>query len=89
MKKLIIKDREILVDEISQIYPAAMVKTGEGSEVTQISLEWADTHKDHPEVEIVNYALFIHTKDKETLEYYFNSREELNSFMENLANQIE
>ncbi len=82
-----IKNQILPLDEISRIYPAAMVKTGEGDEVTQISLEWIETLKTD-EVEIVNFAIFVHKKDKNILSFFYDTREELLKAFDNLSKQL-
>ncbi len=87
--KFRIRDKEFESEEIAQIYPAAMIKSGEGEEVTPISIEWVEQYKDHPEVVVKHYALIVHLKDKSTYNFEFSTKGELFGFMEELANTIE
>jgi len=82
-----LKEQKIKLDEVSRIYPAAMVKTGKRDEVTQISLEWIDTLKTD-EVEIVNFAIFVHKKDKNILSFFYDTRKELLKAFDNLSKQL-
>ncbi|NEW61254.1 phosphomannomutase, partial [Sulfurovum sp. bin170] len=43
MKKLTIEDKSFNLKDIKQLYPAALVKTGDGEETTEMSLEWIDS----------------------------------------------
>ena len=71
-------------DDITQLYPAAMIPTGVGKELTQISLEWYDTER--KDIEAVKYAIFVHFRDKSVLPFYYENREKLEKAIENLAN---
>lgn len=75
------------MDEVTQLYPAAMVKTGHGEETTQISLEWLDT-QDPNKVEVVNYGIFFHLKDKSIHPFFYPDRETLEAAIEKLAAQL-
>ncbi len=72
---------------VSRLYPAAMVRTGEGDEETQISLEWVDTLAGDA-VEIARYAIFIHTTDNAVSSFFYESREALDIALEDLSNQL-
>ncbi len=87
--KLKIRDIEVDTEDLAQLYPAAMIKSGEGEEVTPISIEWVEQYKDHPEVNVVNYALIIHLKDKTTHNFEFSTKSELFEYMEKLAEELE
>ena len=67
-----IQDKKIEQKDIRKLYPAALVKTGHGDEVTEISLEWLDTES-NGEVEIAGYGIFITTKDK-SIPFYTNTK---------------
>jgi len=82
-----IQDKEIDNKDIKKLYPAALVKTGHGDEVTEISLEWIDTEA-NSEVEVTNYGIFVITKDNQKLSFLFSSRDELEKEIEKLASQF-
>jgi len=82
-----IQNKEIDNKDIKKLYPAALVKTGHGDEVTEISLEWIDTEASS-EVEITSYGIFVITKDNQKLSFLLNSREELEKEIEKLASQF-
>ena len=75
-------------DNITQLYPAAMIKTGYNEEVTQISLEWVDMQEGNADVTVVNYAIFIHKKDRSVASFPYKSREALQEAMDALGHQI-
>jgi hypothetical protein len=72
---------------VARLYPAAMVKTGEGEEMTQISLEWVDTLK-NDEVEVAKYAIFIHTTDNAVHTFFYDDRDALEVALEELSTQL-
>ncbi len=85
--KITIEDQTFDIHEISRLYPAAMVKTGNGDELTQISLEWVDTLKDE-ETEVVKYAIFIHTKNSAVSSFFYQNREDLQKTLDQIASQM-
>ncbi len=82
-----IQDRQFDMAQVARLYPAAMVKTGEGEETTQISLEWVDTLR-NDEVEVAKYAIFIHTTDNAVHPFFYEDREALEIAMEDLSTQL-
>ena len=82
-----IQDKEIDNQNIKKLYPAALVKTGHGDEVTEISLEWIDTEA-RGEVEVTSFGVFVITKDNQKLSFLFAKREELEKEIEKLASQF-
>ena len=75
-------------DDITQLYPAAMIKTGYNEEVTQISLEWVDMQEGNADVTVVNYAIFIHKRDRSVASYIYHGRDALQEAMEDLGRQM-
>ena len=73
--------------KIARLYPAAMVSTGEGEELTQISLEWVDTLK-NDEVQIQKYAIFIHMTNNSVASFFYETRKALDIALEDLAIQL-
>ncbi len=82
-----IQDRTFDMQKVARLYPAAMVKTGEGDEVTQISLEWIDTLATD-EVEIARYAIFIHHTDNSVSSFFYETRDALDIALEDLSVQL-
>ena len=82
-----IQDKTIEQKDIRKLYPAALVKTGHGDEITEISLEWIDTES-NDEVEVVGYGIFVTTKDKQKFSFLFDSREELEEEISKLSAQF-
>lgn len=83
-----IENQEFDTDDITQLYPAAMIKTGYNDEVTQISLEWVDMQEGNADVTVVNYAIFIHKRDRSVTSFPFSDRTALHEAMDALAEQI-
>ena len=82
-----IQDKSIEKKDIKKLYPAALVKTGQGDEVTEISLEWIDT-EGGSEVEIAGYGIFVMTKENEKLSFMYDTREDLEIAIEDLSKQF-
>ena len=82
-----IQDKSIEQKDIKKLYPAALVKTGHGDEVTEISLEWIDTEGGN-DVEIACYGIFVITKYGKKLSFLYESREELEKEIEKLTKQF-
>ncbi len=82
-----IQDKTIEQKEIRKLYPAALVKTGHGEEVTEISLEWLDSES-NGEVEVAGFGIFVTTKDKQKFSFLFDSREELEKEIEKISAQF-
>ena len=75
--------------DITQLYPAAMIKTGYNEEVTQISLEWVDMQENNKDVTVVNYAIFIHLRDRSVASFPYHDRQALQKGLDALAKQME
>ncbi len=86
---LTIEGEEFDTDDITQLYPAAMIKTGYNDEVTQISLEWIDMQEGNSDIVIVNYAIFIHKRNRAVTSFPYPDREALQEAMDALAAQME
>ncbi len=84
-----IENQQFDTDDITQLYPAAMIKTGYNNEVTQISLEWIDMQEGNSDVTVVSYAIFIHKRDRSVASFPYHDREELEEAMEHLASQMQ
>jgi len=85
--KLSIQDKTFDTRDITQLYPAALVKTGYKDETTQVSLEWLDTEA-KGRVEVAGYGIFVHLGDEETHAFVFDTREEMDALAAEIAAQI-
>jgi hypothetical protein len=83
-----IEGKSFKLEDIAQLYPSAMIKTGFEDELTPISLEWVESQKDNPEVVVVKYEIFVHTKDKSVVSFDYESREKLQIALDLLSNQL-
>ncbi len=73
--KISIKDTEIEIKDIKNIYPSAVVSFND-SEKTPISLEWLEQNRD--KVKVHYYAILILFKDSsQKIEIYFDEYEEM------------
>lgn len=82
-----IKDQEFDTARITQLYPAAVVKTGYEDETTQVSLEWLDVEaKD--KVELVGFGIFIHLGEEEKHTFMFDSKAEMDEEIGYIALQF-
>jgi len=82
-----IKDKEFDTAAITQLYPAAVVKTGHEDETTQVSLEWLDLEA-KGKVELVGYGIFIHFGEEEKYTFMFDTKEEMDEEIGSIASQI-
>jgi hypothetical protein len=82
-----IKDKEFDTAKITQLYPAAVVKTGYEDEVTQVSLEWLDVES-KGKVEVVGFGIFIHLGEDEKHSFMFDTKEEMDEEIGYIASQI-
>ncbi len=74
--------------DITQLYPAAIVKTGYKDETTQMSLEWLEVES-KGKVELEGYAIFVHLTQDVVRSFTYSSREELDSAVARLALQLQ
>jgi hypothetical protein len=73
--------------DITQLYPAAVIKTGQGDETTQVSLQWVEKEgKD--KVEIVGYGIFVHLGEDDVHTFMFDTKEEMDEVSASIAGQI-
>ena len=82
-----IEDKQFDTKDITQLYPAAVVKTGHEDETTQMSLEWIDLES-KGKVEIVGYGVFLNLGDEEKYSFVFDTREEMDAAVGRIAAQI-
>ncbi|HIQ28216.1 MAG TPA: phosphomannomutase [Sulfurovum sp.] len=82
-----IEDQQFDTKEITQLYPAAVVKTGHQDETTQVSLEWIDVEA-QGKVEVLGYGLFIHLGEEKKYSFIFDTREEMDAAVGRIASQL-
>lgn len=85
---LTIEDKQFDTATITQLYPAAVVKTGHKEETTQVSLEWIDSES-KGRVEIVGYGVFVHLGEEEKHGFVFETREEMDEAVGRIAAQLQ
>lgn len=82
-----IENKQFDTAKITQLYPAAVVKTGHEDETTQVSLEWIDVES-KGKVEIVGYGLFVNLGEDEKHTFMFDTREEMDEAVGHIATQL-
>lgn len=85
---LTIEDKQFDTKMITQLYPAAVVKTGHEDETTQVSLEWIDVES-KGKVEIVGYGVFVNLGEEEKHSFIFDTREEMDVAIGKIAAQLQ
>ena len=83
-----IEDKQFDTKYITQLYPAAVVKTGYEDETTQVSLEWIAVEA-KGKVEIVGYGLFVHLGEEEKHTFMFDTKEEMDAAAGRIAAQLQ
>ena len=74
--------------KITQLYPAAVIKTGYKDETTQASLEWLESEA-QGKVEVVGYGIFVHMGEEERYSFLFPTREEMDAEAGRIAAQLQ
>ena len=82
-----IKNKEFNTVDITQLYPAAVIKTGYEDETTQVSLEWLDVEA-KGKVDVVGFGIFIHLGEEEKYSFIFDTKEEMDEEIGSIASQI-
>ncbi len=82
-----IKEKQFDTAKITQLYPAAVVKTGYEDETTQVSLEWLDVEA-KGKVEVVGFGIFIHLGEEEKHTFMFDTKEEMDEEIGYIASQL-
>ncbi len=82
-----IKDKQFDSVKITQLYPAAIVKTGFEDETTQVSLEWLDVEA-KGKVELVGFGIFIHLGEDEKHSFIFDTKDEMDKEIGYIASQL-
>jgi hypothetical protein len=83
-----IENKNFDTKEITQLYPAGIVKTGHKEETTQVSLEWIDVEA-KGKVEIVGYGIFIHLGEEAKDSFIFETRQEMDEAIGRVAQQLQ
>jgi len=83
-----IEDKQFDTKQITQLYPAAVVKTGYEDETTQVSIEWIEVEA-KGKVEIVGYGLFVHLGENEKHTFMFDTKEEMDAAAGRIAAQLQ
>ncbi|MCF6205738.1 MAG: phosphomannomutase [Sulfurovum sp.] len=83
-----IQDKQFDTKEITQLYPAAVIKTGYKDETTQASLEWLDTES-KGKVEVVGYGIFVHLGEEKMESFVFATRDEMDAEVGRIAAQVQ
>jgi len=82
-----IQEKQFDTANITQLYPAAVVKTGHEDETTQVSLEWLDVEA-KGKVEVVGFGIFIHIGKEEKHTFMFDTKEEMDEEIGYIASQL-
>lgn len=83
-----INDKQFDTKDITQLYPAAVIKTGYENETTQVSLEWIAVEA-KGKVEVVGYGIFIYLSEDDKYSFMFDTREEMDEAVGRIAKQLE
>ncbi len=82
-----IQEKQFDTAKITQLYPAAVVKTGFEDETTQVSLEWLDVEA-KGKMEVVGFGIFIHIGEEEKHTFMFDTKEEMDEEIGYIASQL-
>lgn len=82
-----IQEKQFDTKKITQLYPAAVVKTGYEEETTKVSLEWLSIEA-KGKVEVVGFGIFVHLGEEEKHEFVFETREEMDALAGQIAAQL-
>ena len=82
-----IQNKQFNTTNITQLYPAAVIKTGFEDETTQVSLEWLDIEA-KGKVEVVGFGIFIHLGEDEKYTFMFDTKEEMDEEIGAIASQL-
>ena len=82
-----IENKQFDTKEITQLYPAVVIKTGYEEETTQVSLEWIEV-EGKGKVEVVGYGIFINLGEEDKHSFIFNTRKEMDNAIGKIASQL-
>ncbi len=83
-----IEEKQFDTKEITQLYPAVVIKTGYEEETTQVSLEWIEV-EGKGKVEIVGYGLFVILKEEEKHSFIFDTKDQMDEAAGKIAAQLQ
>ncbi len=83
-----IEEKQFDTKEITQLYPAVVIKTGYEEETTQVSLEWIEV-EGKGKVEVVGYGIFVHLGEEKKHSFMFDTREEMDRAIGKIASQLQ
>ncbi|HHD72566.1 MAG TPA: phosphomannomutase [Epsilonproteobacteria bacterium] len=83
-----INNKQFDTSKITQLYPAAVIKTGYENETTQVSLEWLDIEA-KGKVEVDGFGIFVHLGEGEKYSFMYKSRAELEEEIGKVASQLQ
>ncbi len=83
-----IQEKQFDTKEITQLYPAAVVKTGHEDETTQVSLEWLDVES-KGKVDVVGFGIFLYLGEEEKHTFMFDTKEEMDREIGRIASQLQ
>lgn len=83
-----IEEKQFDTARITQLYPAAIVRTGHKDETTQMSLEWLEVEA-KGKVEVEGFGIFVHLGEEERHSFVYESREALDEAIGKLAVQLQ
>ena len=83
-----IEDKQFDTKDITQLYTAAVVKTGHEDETTQVSIEWIEVEA-KGKVEVVGYGLFVNLGEEEKHTFMFDTKEEMDAAAGRIAAQLQ
>jgi len=83
-----IENKQFDTKEITQLYPAVVIKTGYEEETTQVSLEWIEV-EGKGKVEVVGYGIFVHLGEEKKHSFMFDTREEMDRAIGKIASQLQ
>ena len=84
---LTIEEKQFDTKEITQLYPAVLIKTGYEDETTQVSLEWIEV-EGKGKVEVVGYGVFVNLGEEKKHSFIFDTREEMDAAIGRIAAQL-
>jgi len=82
-----IEEKQFDTKEITQLYPAVVIKTGYEEETTQVSLEWIEV-EGKGKVEVVGYGVFVNLGEDEKHSFIFDTRDEMDVAIGKIAAQL-
>ena len=83
-----IQEKQFDTKEITQLYPAAVIKTGYEDETTQVSLEWLDVES-KGKVDVVGFGIFLYLGEEEKHTFMFDTKEEMDAEIGRIASQLQ